>query len=314
MSRFNVFDDEDEEENKDSGIKQELTVNKSNTNTNSFAFSPLTHIIKNIDDEIDDKYYKPMKNKKKKKQEQEKEQYYSKNNNNNNNYNNNYDNYKQPTIKERNIDFENTKKEDFLTNNINNNVVVVQNVIFDVDMLLNSIEKVKIYFFHIKNNNWNDINNFQNVYDIDVWNDIPEIFNSFYSLKTKINNYNLFFMKNKISPLWESKENRGAGRINIQIYDLNETLHFLKILLINNSNKTLLMPKNYSKTDINGFALLPKIDTKENKSYQIIQIWFSNNIIRNISKNHEMILNTHITDLLSTKKYSVRVKIHKQQY
>jgi hypothetical protein len=306
MSRFNVFDDDEDE---DTGIKEILT--EKNENSKSIAFSPLTNIINNIDDEIDDKYYKPMKNKKKKKQEQyysrkqEQEQYYNKKSEftNNRTYTN-----------ERNIDFENTKKEDNFDNHVNNNCVVIQNEIFDVSMLSNTIEKVKIYFFHIKNNNWNDINNFQNVYDIDVWKDIPEIFNSFYSLKTKINNYNLFFMKNKISPLWESKENRGAGRINIQIYDLDETINFLKILLINNSNKTLLISKNYSKTDINGFALLPKIDAKENKSYQIIQIWFSNNIIRNISKNHEMILNTHITQLLLTNKYSVRVKIHKQQY
>lgn len=169
----------------------------------------------------------------------------------------------------------------------------------------------KIYFFHNNYDNWNDIDNFENVFNIEKWIDIPQVFNSFINKKDKLFNYNLFIMKNKISPLWESQENRYAGRINIQIYDLKETLEVLKKLLVNIINKSFLKPQNMNKTSINGLALLPKMD-KMNVSYQIIQIWFSNNIIKNISNKAEHILDNNIFDEI--KKYSIRTKIHKPQY
>ena len=73
----------------------------------------------------------------------------------------------------------------------------------------------------------------------------------------------------------------------------------------------MLKPFNNRKTDINGFAFLPKKD-KENNSYQIIQIWFSNDIIKNISNKIENILEHKIFNLLQN--YSVRIKIHKPQF
>ena len=142
----------------------------------------------------------------------------------------------------------NKKKSKIIKPNLNNNRLQIKNI-NNVDELLDTkLENMyKIYLFHNNYENWNNIDNFENIFNIEKWKDIPEVFNSLIKKKEKLLTYNFFLMKNKISPLWESKENRGAGRINIQRFNLEESLNVLKILLINIINKTLLKPFNNRK-------------------------------------------------------------------
>ena len=286
MSRFDILDEDIDNDSK--SINEPITkktIEKINTLS--------------IDDEIDNKYYTPMKKKNNKKI----------NNMNNMNNTNNVNNIKNVEYQKMNI----PKKNEHVKQDGIKNVFMIKEITSDEELLNEKIAFIfKIYFFHINNENWNDINNFQKVYNIEKWIDIGLFFNSLTKYHNKILNYNLFLMKNNISPLWESKENRNAGRINIQIYDLIESIQIFKILLIHISNKTLLIPSNYSKTDINGIAFLPKNDVKTNTPYQIIQIWFSNNIIQNISNKMELILNNVVFKMVD--KYSTRLKIHKPQY
>lgn len=277
MSRFDILNDDDIHDSKSTPC--ETIKQKTDEKINTVS----------IDDEIDNKYYTPMKKKNNKK----------------------INNVKHVDRNNQKMDM--PVKHEYKNNDASKNVFVIKDIINGDELMMEYISfSFKIYFFHINNENWNDINNFQKVYTIEKWLDIGLFFNTLNKNQNKILNYNLFLMKNNISPLWESKENRNAGRINIQIYDLEESIRIFKILLINISNKTLLISSNYSKTDINGIAFLPKNDGKTNTPYQIIQIWFSNNIIQNISNKLELILNNKILKMVD--KYSTRLKIHKPQY
>ena len=167
----------------------------------------------------------------------------------------------------------------------------------------------KMYVLSIFDKAWNDILSFNNIFTLKKWIDIPEVINSLILKKDKITEFNISFMKNNISPIWEDNENRYGSRTNIQIYDLEESLEILKMFLINIANKTLLNKNINNKFLVNGIAFYPKKDLTNNKPYQIIQIWYNLDITKSFK-----IFNENIESLLKVKNYSVRTRLHAPQF
>ena len=166
-----------------------------------------------------------------------------------------------------------------------------------------------MYVLHILDKGWNDILSFNNIYTLVKWNDISEIINALILKKDKIIDFNLSFMKNNISPIWEDNENRYGSRTNIQIYDLDESLEILKLFLINIANRTLLHKNINNRFYVNGIAFYPKKDLVNGKNYQIIQIWYNLDITKSFK-----IFNDNIEILLKQKNYSVRTRLHAPQF
>ena len=188
------------------------------------------------------------------------------------------------------------------------NVVIIKN--FDNSELLNKLPiYFKMYVLHVLDKGWNDILSFNNIFTLLKWNDISEVINSLILHKDKIINFNLSFMKNNISPIWEDNENRYGSRTNIQIYDLDESLELLKLFLINIANRTLLNKNINNRFYVNGIAFYPKKDLVNNKNYQIIQIWYNLDITKSFK-----IFNDSIENLLKKKNYSVRTRLHTPQF
>jgi hypothetical protein len=187
------------------------------------------------------------------------------------------------------------------------NTIIIKN--FEDDNILYSLPfNYKMYVLHVLEKGWNDILNFNNILILTKWKDISEVINSLIFKKDKMIDFNLSFMKNNISPIWEDNENRYGSRTNIQIYDIDESLELLKIFLINIVNKTLLNQNINNKFLVNGIAFYPKKD-KDNISYQIIQIWYNLDITKSFK-----IFNENIENLLKKKNYSVRTRLHAPQF
>jgi hypothetical protein len=187
--------------------------------------------------------------------------------------------------------------------------IVIMNKFEQENILDNLPFNYKMYVLSIFDKAWNDILSFNNIFTLKKWIDIPEVINSLIFKKDKITEFNISFMKNNISPIWEDNENRYGSRTNIQIYDLQESFELLKMFLINIANKTLLNKNINNKFLVNGIAFYPKKDLTNNKPYQIIQIWYNLDITKSFK-----IFNENIENLLKSKNYSVRTRLHTPQF
>ena len=96
-----------------------------------------------------------------------------------------------------------------------------------------------------------------------------------------IQNAMLFLMRDKISPIWESDENKEGGCFSFKIYrqEIYEAWNELSTLLI---GEGLLKEKN-DFSCINGISISPK------KTFSIIKIWLKNNENNESSKFNEIL-------------------------
>jgi hypothetical protein len=185
---------------------------------------------------------------------------------------------------------------------------------FKTNMVNNSIrEYYKIFAYHSNDKNWNYQNN-HNISTIRYWNDIPKYFNSI--TEDNLINYNLFIMKNEISPMWEDNENRFASRCQIKLDTIENGKKMLNKLLIYIANNNLLKNSTESLECVNGLIFTPKKMINYNSMskqtyYSIIEIWFKNNHENNISQLHKIFNKDIANELL---KYSIRIKPIKPEY
>tara|TARA_B110000483_G_C17997132_1_gene465833 strand:- start:49 stop:540 length:492 start_codon:yes stop_codon:yes gene_type:complete len=96
-----------------------------------------------------------------------------------------------------------------------------------------------------------------------------------------VQNAMLFLMRDKISPIWESDENKEGGCFSFKIYrqDIFEAWNELSALLI---GEGLLKDKN-DFSCVNGISISPK------KTFSIIKIWLKNNDNNESIKFNEII-------------------------
>jgi hypothetical protein len=167
----------------------------------------------------------------------------------------------------------------------------------------------KVYARHIDyDKNWNNIQSFNNIETIHTWYELITSSNTFLSnLNTA--NFNLFVMKNEISPMWEDNENRHGSRTNIKIDNITECMEIFKMLLIYIANNNLLIDEYNSLNTIQGITFNPK--KKDNVNYFIIQIWYKMNFTIKYYKNNNFI-NKNVLNLLN--KYSVYTRKQKPEF
>ena len=185
----------------------------------------------------------------------------------------------------------------------------------EIEMLDMSIGNYyKVLGHHNDDQNWDYIS-YHNICTITKWKDIPQLFNTLNKSggECKYTDFDIFIMKNDISPMWEDIENRNGSICSIKVDSLKDGYKILKELLIYAANNTLMefTPESWDK--INGLSFSPKrMDNvgSDSSFCVIIKIWFKQNYGNNT--NIDKYLNPNIQELL--KRYSVKVKSIKPEY
>ena len=218
---------------------------------------------------------------------------------NNNNYNNNNDN----------VDFvfvSNKRKDKVLQN-------------LEIKEFTNNFleEKLSNYYrvlgHHNEDKCWDYIS-YYNISTLNKWGDISSFNNTLNTVKGECSytDFDIFIMKNEISPMWEDLENRNGSICSIKIDSLIDGYEILKKLLISICNNTLLTFSPDTWDTINGISFSPKkIDNLREENFcVIIKLWFKLNYIQ--YGNIDKYLNPDINDLI--KKYSIKIKAIKPEY
>lgn len=167
----------------------------------------------------------------------------------------------------------------------------------------------KLYARHVDyDKNWNNIQSFNNVETVKTWNELIKMANSLRN-NENTKKFNIFIMKNEISPMWEDNENRHGSRTNIKVDDFGECMDIIRILLIYIANNSLLNDDYNSLNTIQGVTFNPK--KKDNVTYYIIQIWYKINFTIKYYKNNNF-MNKNVLNFLN--KYSIYTRKQKPEF
>ena len=183
---------------------------------------------------------------------------------------------------------------------------------------LNMLNYYRVLAHHNEDKAW-DLNSYMNICTLVKWIDVARLFNTLNitTEKNKLTDFDIFIMKDDISPLWEDEENRHGSICSVKIDSLNDGYEMLKMLFYHVCNNTLMNFNHNYWNNINGVSFSPKkMDTlavRENNDdlyCVIIKVWFKTNysILGNIDKY----FNEEVWSVL--KKYSTKVKQIKPEY
>lgn len=239
----------------------------------------------------------------------------------NNNYHNDNNNYYNNNKSENNYKYENNNES------VNNNdFIKVVNKKKDSKTLIeckfknieDNLEDIKMdnYFkvlaHHNDDKSW-DFNSYYNMCCLKTWGDMGTFFNSVFTAKGECNytDFDLFVMKNEISPMWEDKENRNGSICSIKIDSLTDGNEIFKNLIIHMGNNTLLKFNPSTWNAVNGISLSSKkLDNNTETYCIIIKLWFKINILNYPSV--DKLLNDDINQQIN--KYSIKNKPIKPEY
>jgi len=230
-------------------------------------------------------------------------------------------NYKQNFFPKKRENFNNN-----FSNNFDNNFTVVSNK--RKDKVINTLETIEIpenflleklsnYYrvlgHHIEDKSWDYIS-YYNITTLNNWKDVSSFLGTLNSVKGEcsLTDFDIFVMKNEISPMWEDNENRNGSICSVKIDSLADGYEIFRVLLTNICNNTLLCFSSDTWNTINGISFSSKkIDNLKDDNYcVIIKLWFKLNYITQGSI--DKYINPHINELI--KKYSIKVKAIKPEY
>jgi hypothetical protein len=237
--------------------------------------------------------------------------------------NNYYKNTKKDTTFKQNFF---PKKRDNFNNNFDNNFTIVSNKRKDkVDKILEVVEipenfmqeKILNYYrvlgHHTEDKSWDYIS-YYNITTLNNWQDVSSFLNTLNSVKGEcsLTDFDIFVMKNEISPMWEDLENRNGSICSVKIDSLVDGYEIFRVLLTNICNNTLLCFSPETWNTINGISFSSKkIDNiKDDNFCVIIKLWFKLNFM--IQGSIDRHISPHINELI--KKYSIKVKAIKPEY
>ena len=352
-NKFNVLDSDNDSDNDNhnnssnnhSQIKSNTIVDI-NANTNVKIIDekklkqPEKNIVNKVEDEVFNQYYgKKMVNKNYKNNKfNNQENYYNnhttqynqpyKSYQNNQPYQNNHTNqYHQPYQTHDNFKDEYSKP----FNNTNNNFIKVGSKKYNnKDTIECTYKKIEPDFFelsmsnyfrvlahHSNDKSW-DYNSYHNITTLRKWKDLGTFFKTLNTISGECSytDFDIFIMKNEISPMWEDTENRNGSICSIKIDSLTDGYEILKNLTIHMANNTLLKfnPSNWDT--INGISFSSKkIDNITETYCVVLKIWFKINIL-NYGTVDKIIIEKIINDDINNSilKYSIKCRIIKPEY
>jgi len=170
----------------------------------------------------------------------------------------------------------------------------------------------KVLAHHNDDKSW-DYNSYYNMTCLKTWGNMATFFNTVLTTKGECNytDFDIFIMKNEISPMWEDKENRNGSICSIKIDSLTDGCKIFKNLVLHMGNNTLLKFNPSTWNTVNGISFSSKkLDNTAETYCVIIKIWFKINILNYPSI--DKLLNNDINKLID--KYSIKNKPIKPEY
>ncbi len=180
---------------------------------------------------------------------------------------------------------------------------------------LNMPNTIRVLAHHIDDKNW-DCLNYHNITTLQTWGDVPRFFNTLNiaSGECKFTDFDIFLMKNEISPMWEDSENRNGSIFSIKIDSIEQSYEVLKILTYHLVNNTILKFSPERWDVINGLSYVAKKmeHIGPNVYWVIIKIWFKINILNLGHGQAEKLLSDDVQKLISG--FTVKIKPIKPEY
>ena len=170
----------------------------------------------------------------------------------------------------------------------------------------------RVLAHHNDDKSW-DYNSYHNITILRNWKDLGTFYKTLNTVsgECSYSDFDIFVMKNEISPMWEDSENRNGSICSIKIDSLPDGYEIFKNLIIHMANNTLLKfnPSNWDT--INGISFSSKRMDNVTETYCIIiKIWFKMNILNFGSV--EKLINEEINNSIS--KYSIKLRPIKPEY
>jgi hypothetical protein len=299
INKFNILNDDSDEEIKNKTIEK---ITKTVENTNLFNKKYVNYKPKN--NMYSNNYNNNHNNN-------------NYNNHNNNNYNNHNNNNHSNNYHNNNYhsNSNNTYKNSYNKQNVleNTNNLEIQTIAFNINNKLQY--PLKILGHHINDTTKWEIDDFHPITIIYEWNKLFKFLNtlSYTNGVSSFINYDMYFMKEHITPLWENPHNYHGSICSIKMDTLENTLNLINILLIHLCNNTLLINTNNSYENVNGISHTPKkicsTYSQQPLNYYLIKIWFKTNYSGILV---EKFINSEIFDII--KNCSIKITPIKPEY
>ena len=225
---------------------------------------------------------------------------------------------KKHNLKQNKTKFSSTNNEGYTTINAvkKKEKVIMECMEIDVDENLYENElpnNYRILAHHNDDKNW-DYLSYHNITTMTKWRELGQFFNTLNTIagECKYTDFDIFIMKNEISPMWEDIENRNGSICSIKIDSITDGYELLRNLSYHMVNNTLLKFTPNLWDIVNGLSFSPKkIDNYNLDSFcVIIKIWFKVNILN--YGNIDKLFNDNIAE--SINRYSIKVKSIKPEY
>jgi len=204
--------------------------------------------------------------------------------------------------------------------NTNNNKSVSDKYVFLNISEKKTIENLKFdnhyqtYAHFNGDKNWRYAN-YLPISKLESWKDIAGFLNSLDKRDTRytMNDFDIFVMKNNISPMWEDEQNKDGSIISIKLASNEDAFKLFKFLLINICNSSLLKYTEKTHNKTNGITFSTKFVESANLKSYIVKVWFKYNFCgNNYNYNFQSIFNNHINDELEG--YSVKFRPIKPEF
>ena len=287
INKFNILNDDSDEDTNNIKNKTIEKITKSMENTNLFNKNYTNYKLKN--------------------------NMYSNNfNGSNNHLKNSYKNsYNNSYGNSNNNSYGNSNNKQNVLENANN--LEIQTIAFNINNKLQC--PLKILGHHINDTTKWEIDDFHPITIIYEWNKLFKFLNtlSYTDGVSSFINYDMYFMKEHITPLWENPHNKHGSICSIKMDTLENTLNLINILLIHLCNNTLLINTNNSYENVNGISHTPKkissTYSQQPLNYYLIKIWFKTNYSGILI---EKFINSEIYDII--KNCSIKITPIKPEY
>ncbi len=171
--------------------------------------------------------------------------------------------------------------------------------------------KYRVLVHHIHDKNW-DFLSYHNITTLQKWIDVPRFFNTLDNAQgeCRFTDFDIYLMKNEITPMWEDPENRNGSICSIKIDTVEEGYEIFKLISYYTANNNLLKISGQHWEIVNGLSFSKKsLDHLCRDTYCIIiKIYFRINMFSSIEKyfNDELYKKLH--------KYSIKLKPIKPEY